>query len=170
MRLTDLPRTTSFRLSVLFLALFGVSSMVFFAFLYWQATSYLNSSVEHWIQRDSVVYLSSPGEIVERLNTHVQRDPDGWRPFGLFDASGRFIAGNLPALPSRPVAFGRYFEYSLQRNGKEAPFRGVGYRMANDDILIISYNVNEIYGFKHLLLDAMAWGGIMVFGVGIAGA
>ena len=81
---------------MLFLALFGVSSMVFFAFLYWQATSYLNSSVEHWIQRDSVVYLSSPGEMVQRLNTHAQRDPDGWRPFGLFDASGRFIAGNLP--------------------------------------------------------------------------
>ena len=66
--------------------------------------------------------------------------------------------------------FGRYFEYKLERNGKEAPFRGVGYRMANGDILILSYNVNEIYGFKHLLLDAMAWGGIMVFGVGIAGA
>jgi signal transduction histidine kinase len=157
-------------LSVLFLALFGVSSMVFFGFLYWQATSYLNSSGEHWIQRDSTVYLTSPGEIVQRLQTHALRDPDGWRPFALFDSSGRFIAGNLPVLPQRPVPVGRYFEYKLVRNGKEAPFRGVGYRMANDDILIISYNVNEIYGFKHLLLDAMAWGGIMVFGVGIAGA
>ena len=144
--------------------------MVFFGFLYWQATSYLNSSVEHWIQRDSTVYLTSPGEIVQRLQTHALRDPDGWRPFALFDSSGRFIAGNLPVLPQRPVPVGRYFEYKLVRNGKEAPFRGVGYRMANDDILIISYNVNEIYGFKHLLLDAMAWGGIMVFGVGIAGA
>ena len=75
---------------------------------------------------------------------------------------GRCRSGRCP--------FGRYFEYSLLRNGKEAPFRGVGYRMANDDILILSYNVNEIYGFRHLLLDAMAWGGIMVFGVGIAGA
>jgi signal transduction histidine kinase len=157
-------------LSVLFLALFGVSSMVFFGFLYWQATSYLNSSVEHWIQRDSVVYLASPGEMVQRLQTHMERDPDGWRPFGLFDSSGRYIAGNLRALPRRPVQFGRYFEYQLLRNGKDAPFRGVGYRLANDDVLILSYNVNEIYGFKHLLLDAMAWGGIMVFAIGIAGA
>jgi signal transduction histidine kinase len=169
-RLTDLPRTTSFRLSVLFLALFGVSSGLFCGFLYWQATSYLNSSVDHWIQRDSVMYLTAPGEIVQRLQTHAERDPDAWRPFGLFDSSGRFIAGNLRALPERPVSFGRYFEYKLKRNGKDAPFRGVGYRMANDDILILSYNVNEIYGFKHVLLDAMAWGGVLVFGVGIAGA
>jgi len=169
-RLTDLPRTTSFRLSVLFLALFGVSSLVFFGFVYWQATSYLNSSVDHWIQRDSVVYFASPGEIVQRLQTHAERDPDAWRPFGLFDASGRYIAGNLRSLPQRPVRFGRYFEYQLKRNGQDAPFRGVGYRMANDDILILSYNVNEIYGFKHLLLNAMAWGGIMVFAIGIAGA
>ena len=170
MRLTDLPRTTSFRLSVLFLALFGVSTAVFFGFLYWQATSYLDSSVDHWIQRDSLIYLTAPAEIVQRLQTHAERDPDIWRPFGLFDASGRYIAGNLRAMPQRPVRFGRYFEYELKRNGKNAPFRGAGYRMANDDVLILSYNVNEIYGFKHLLLDAMTWGGIMVFGIGIAGA
>ena len=103
MRLTDLPRTTSFRLSVLFLALFGVATMVFFGFLYWQATSYLNSSVDHWIQRDSLGYLASPGEIVQRLGTHAERDPGGWRPFGLFDSSGRYIAGNLRALPQRPA-------------------------------------------------------------------
>jgi signal transduction histidine kinase len=169
-RLTDLPRTTSFRLSVLFLALFGVSSAVFFFFLYWQATTYLNSSVDHWIARDSATYLTAPGEIVPRLQTHAERDLGAWRPFGLFNSSGHYIAGNLRALPKRPVAFGRYFEYKLERNGKESPFRGVGYRMANGDILILSYNVNEIYGFKHLLLDAMAWGGVMVFGLGIAGA
>ncbi len=170
MRLTDLPRTTSFRLSVLFLALFGVSTVAFFGFLYWQATSYLNSSVDQWIQRDSVAYLTALGDIVPRLQTHAERDPDAWRPFGLFDSSGRYIAGNLPALPQRPVPLGRYFEYKLSRNGKDMPFRGVGYRMPNDDILILSYNVNEIYGFKHLLLDAMAWGGILVFAIGIAGA
>jgi len=169
-RLTDLPRTTSFRLSVLFLALFGGATLGFFGFLFWQANSYLNSSVDHWIQRDSVVYLNNTGEIVRMLDTHAERDPDAWRPFGLFDSAGRYIAGNLHALPQRPVPVGRYFEYSLMRNGKEAPFRGVGYRMANDDILILSYNVNEIYGFKHLLVNAMTWGGILVFAIGIAGA
>lgn len=170
MRLTDLPRTTSFRLSVLFLALFGASSAVFFGFTYWQATSYLNSSVDHWIARDSAAYLTAPGEIVQRLQLHAERDPDAWRPFGLFDASGRFIAGNLHSLPEKRTSVGHYFEYKLKRNGKDAPFRGVGYRMPNDDILILSYNVNEISGFKNLLFDAMAWGGIMVFGIGIAGA
>jgi signal transduction histidine kinase len=169
-RLTDLPRTTSFRLSVLFLALFGVSTVAFFGFLYWQATSYLNSSVDKWIQRDSVDYLNALAEIVPRLQTHAERDPDAWRPFGLFDSSGRYIAGNLRSLPERPVRLGHYFEYKLSRDGKEMPFRGVGYRMPNDDVLILSYNVNEIYGFKHLLLEAMAWGGILVFAIGIAGA
>lgn len=170
MRLTDLPRTTSFRLSVLFLALFGVSSVMFFGFVYWQATSYLNGSVDQWIQRDSVPYLTALGDIVPRLQTHAERDPDAWRPFGLFDASGRFIAGNLRSLPKRPISFGRYFEYKLERNDKDMLFRGVAYRMPNDDILILSYNVNEIYGFEHLLLNAMAWGGILVFAIGIAGA
>ena len=170
MRLTEIPQTTSFRLSVLFLALFGVATLGFFGFMYWQANSYLTSSVDHWIARDSVVYLNNTGDIVRMLATHAERDPDAWRPFGLFDSSGRYIAGNLHSLPARPVPVGRYFEYTLLRNGKEAPFRGVGYRMANDDVLILSYNVNEISGFQHLLVNAMTWGGLLVFGVGIAGA
>ena len=121
--------------------------------------------MEHWIQRDSTVYLTSPGEIVQRLQTHALAIRMAWRPFGLFDASGRFIAGNLPVLPQKPVPVGQYFEYTLlSAMARTRHFEASGYRMANDDILIISYNVNEIYGFKHLLLDAMAWGGIMVFG------
>ena len=55
MRLTEIPQTTSFRLSVLFLTLFGVATLGFFGFMYWQANSYLTSSVDHWIARDSVV-------------------------------------------------------------------------------------------------------------------
>ena len=170
MRLTEIPQTTSFRLSVLFLALFGVATLGFFGFMYWQANSYLTSSVDHWIARDSAAYLNNTGDIVRMLGTHAERDPDAWRPFGLFDSSGQYIAGNLHSLPARPVPVGRYFEYTLLRNGKEAPFRGVGYRMANDDVLILSYNVNEISGFQHLLVNALTWGGILVFAVGIAGA
>jgi len=96
-RLSDLPRTTSFRLSVLFLALFGVSSLLLFGFLYWQTMSYLTNSVDDWLQRDAKGYLSAPADIARRLQGHAEHDPEGLRPFGLFDSQGRHLSGNLAA-------------------------------------------------------------------------
>jgi signal transduction histidine kinase len=170
-RLTDLPRTTSFRLSVLFLALFGISSLLLFGFLYWQTTGYLNSSINDRLLRDSrAYYLSNVPEVVQRMETHAERDPQGWRPFGLFDASGRYLAGNMTALPQRPVRFNQYFEFKLPRGGSATPFRGVAYRLVTGDIIFFCENVSPIHAFRDLLLKAMAWGGILVLAVGLAGA
>jgi signal transduction histidine kinase len=170
-RLTDLPLTTSFRLSVLFLGLFGVSSFVFFGFLFWKTTTYLNNSVDERLQRNLSVYaLANLAEVEQRMRTHAQRDPDGWWPFGLFDPAGHYLSGNLTVLPQRPARFQQYFEFKLRRAGRAAPFRGVAARLPAGNIIFLSENVTEIRAFQDLLLKAMAWGGILVLAIGLAGA
>jgi len=103
--------------SRLFLALFGVSSLLLFGFLYWQTMSYLTNSVDDWLQRDAKGYLSAPADIARRLQGHAEHDPEGLRPFGLFDSQGRHLSGNLADLPLHPPPFNRMFEFTLQRNG-----------------------------------------------------
>jgi hypothetical protein len=51
-RLSDLRRTTSFRLALLFLALFGAASLTLFGFLYWQTAGYLKSGTDEWLARE----------------------------------------------------------------------------------------------------------------------
>jgi len=50
--LSDIPRTTSFRLALLFLGLFGTASFGVFGFLYWQTAGYLASGVDDWLGRE----------------------------------------------------------------------------------------------------------------------
>ena len=52
MRLTDLHRTTSFRLATLFLAMFGVVSLLLFAYLYFEITGFEIERVDDWLQRE----------------------------------------------------------------------------------------------------------------------
>ena len=52
MRLTDLPRTTSFRLALLFLLLFGTASLLLFAFLYRETNGYLMNMTDNWLNRE----------------------------------------------------------------------------------------------------------------------
>jgi len=51
--LSDIPRTTSFRLALLFLGLFGTASLGVFGFLYWQTAGYLASGVDDWLGRET---------------------------------------------------------------------------------------------------------------------
>ena len=84
MRLSEIPRTTSFRLSVLFLALFGCASLALFGFIYWQTSRYLTSSVDERLERQAQGYLANPGEMAARLSKHAELDPQNVHPFGLF--------------------------------------------------------------------------------------
>src|ERR1700688_3592068 len=94
-RLSDLPRTTSFRLALLFLALFGAASLTLFGFLYWQTAGYLTGGLDEWLTRETAgPCVGSPSELTSRLNERAARDPEGPRPFAVFDAAGNWIAGN----------------------------------------------------------------------------
>jgi signal transduction histidine kinase len=170
-RLSDLPRTTSFRLSLLFLALFGVASLLLFGFLYWQTTSYLTNSVDEWLGRETNGYVAlAPDELPKRLQAHETHDPEGRRPFGLFDGSGRSMAGKLAAVPMRAPPLGRVFDFTLEQGGRKVPFRGLATALPNGTLLVLTQNVYEMEEFRELLVNAMAWGGILVLAVGLIGA
>lgn len=170
MRLSDLPRTTGFRLSVLFLGLFGLSSLLLFGFLYAETNQYLLRSVDDRLQREAQADLGAPGAIRQHLQAHVLRDPDGMRPFGLFDPQGHPVTGQLCRLPRHPLPLGRPFEFTLKRAGGELPFRGTAYRLPGGDLLVLSENIYLIHELRGQLVRAMAWGSVLMLGVGLAGA
>ena len=56
MRLLDLHRTTSFRLALLFLLLFGATSLTLFGFLYVQTSGHLRRQVNDWLRREQASF------------------------------------------------------------------------------------------------------------------
>src|ERR1700730_15476487 len=169
-RLSDLRRTRSFRLALLFLALFGAASLTLFGFLYWQTAGYLKSGTDEWLVRElASLVAASPSQLIEHLNEHAARDPEGERPFALFDAAGHGVAGKVANLAT-PSPSGRPFEFRLNRRGEAVTFRGLAHRLPSGDIVLVSQNVHEMHEFRELLLGAMAWGGPLVRIMGLAGA
>jgi signal transduction histidine kinase len=170
-RLLDLPRTTGFRLALRFLALFAVASLILFGFLYWQTAFYLTSGVDEWLARELAGRLAAGTreELTQRLNDRAARDPEGRRPFALFDRDGNRIAGG-PVSLAMPLPMNVPFEFSLDRAGEREPFRGLARRLPSGEILLVSQDVREMHEFRGLLLRAMAWGGVLFVGVGLVGA
>src|ERR1700736_324157 len=158
-RLSDLRRTTSFRLLTLFV------------FRYWQTAGDLKSGTDEWLAREiRSLVEASPAQLIEHLQEHAAHDPGANRPFALFDAAGNKVEGNLANLPTSSLPSDRPFEFSLNRGGEAVPFRGLARRLPSGDIVLVSQNVWEMHEFRELLLGAMAWGGLLVLIMGLAGA
>jgi signal transduction histidine kinase len=169
--LSDIPRTTSFRLALLFLGLFGTASFGVFGFLYWQTAGYLASGVDDWLGRELAARSAEhSSERRRQLDAHTVLDPAGQRPFALFDATGNWIGGSPATLPQPEPAMDHPFDFMLPRDGQAAPFRGMAHRLSSGDTLLIAQDMREIRRFRDLLLGAMASGGLVVLVLGLAGA
>jgi hypothetical protein len=104
-RLIDLQRTTSFRLALLFLLLFGAASLALFGFLYVQTSGHLHRQVDDWLRREQASFTQLDREAyLERLAGRTAVDPTLERPFTLFDPAGRRIAGTPLDLTSQVVS------------------------------------------------------------------
>ncbi len=80
MRLTDLHRTSSFRLATL--AMFGVVSLLLFAYVYFEITAFEIERVDDWLQREYAAQVrEGTDELVARFNHQSQFDPRRQRPF-----------------------------------------------------------------------------------------
>jgi signal transduction histidine kinase len=87
----------------------------------------------------------------------------------LFDVAGHGVAGKVANLPT-PSPSDRPFEFRLNRRGEAVTFRGLAHRLPSGDIVLVSQNVHEMHEFRELLVGAMAWGGLLVLIMGLAGA
>jgi signal transduction histidine kinase len=169
--LSDLLRTTSFRLALLFLALFGAASLILFGFLYWQTAGYLTRGVDDWLVREMAGRAATGhAELLRVLGERPAHDPGGRRPFVLFDRAGHWIAGGPAALPNPLPPMDRPVEIMLDRDDEVVPFRVVLHRLPSGEILLIGQDMSEIVEFRELLVGAMASGGVIVLLLGLAGA
>jgi len=178
-RLSDLPRTTSFRLALLFLLLFGAASITLFGFLEWRTGDYLINRVDDWLQREQASFTRlGREEVLDRVTAHATGNPSLDRLFILFNPTGQRIAGSPLSIPASTLAslpHNRPFDLMLSQSGKPMPLRGQIHRMPPGELLFIAEDMTNALHFRELLTEAFISGGLIttmlgLFGAAIAGA
>ena len=174
MRLVDLPRTSSFRLALRFLLLFGAASLALFGFLYWQTRTYVLGRVDGWLAREQTIFSPMDrSNLLERLTAHTVADPSLERPLTLFDPIGQRLAGT-PLTLSAAVLDGMprdvVFEFSVRQGGQTIKFRGLAHRRPSGDLLLAARDMEDTHAFAAVLINAFIWGGLATMLLGLAGA
>ncbi|MFP3569528.1 sensor histidine kinase [Paraburkholderia sp. SIMBA_030] len=171
MRLTELHRTTGFRLATLFLVLFGVIAILLFGYLYREITGFEQERIDDWLVREHAQLIrEDPNELVARFQHQGQFDPRRQRPFALFDTGGKHLAGGYPGEQPAIPHFDKPFSMRLANLPDHPPGRCIAARLSDSRIALQCQNVRELDHFDEELLHALLSTAILTFVIGLIGA
>ncbi len=173
--LTKLFRTTTFRLSLTYLALFGAAAVVAISYIYWNTSVLLSRQLHDTINAElkGLAEQYSGGGLNRLVSTIVDRSrTPGSSLYYVADPQGKRIAGNLGTITSElsnslgPVEF----VYSRPAPGgleKRLAFANV-FRLTGGYRLIVGRDIEDRRELSRQIRQAMLWGlGVMaLFGIG----
>ena len=146
-------RTSSFRLTLLYAALFSLSATLLFGLVYWIATGYVAGQIDSAISTEIAEERADAGGTLAGLKaviTAQARDASSGAYYLLQDARGRVLAGNLPAMPPRMGTQ----EWRLP-NGSVA--RGRGLPAPAGGYLLVGLGASELRELRHAIGYAFLW-------------
>ncbi len=176
MNLNRLFRTTSFRLAVLYAALFSASTGLLFAFVYWTASGALYGQARSALESE-FASVQAGGRDQASLAREVSRRSEIQRGRILYlleESSGRRIAGTLNAMP----AFDGWREFSSPEDAggddSEANMLVLGKVLPGGDFLAVATSTGRIQDAEEAMVNAFSWatGGVLVLalagGIGLS--
>jgi signal transduction histidine kinase len=162
MQFSELRRTTTFRLTILYGALFALGTIALLWMVYIRSVVYMTARVDHIIniQAEALLHSPRPG-LRRRLIEDLTLNGDRIIVFGLFSAGGERLAGNLPTLPA---------ELHPNRDPIEIPptsdfpssARLIARPLPTGEILVVGRDVSQLEEMRSITASALVWSGVLI--------
>ncbi len=162
-RLTDNWRSTTARLILIYGSFFALWGGVVIGVIHWQAYTYLTRVSNELIGRQAEYFsmLDEPTRL-RALNDYVSLETRQLNAWGLFDAAGHHLAGNVAAMPAGVMVNGPVvlLPHGVRRNdgGDHAGVRAAAVRLGNGRILLIARDTSIVDRIGTIILQALLWG------------
>ena len=178
MRIARLLRSSTFRLAVLYMALFGASVAVLLTFIYWSTAGYMALQTDDTIEAEVTglaerYRLSGLDGLIRSIDERVSRKPNGDAVYLLTDDQLTPLIGNLDRWPRVARDSDGWLNFDLEQatsegevthRGRARPFtlRG-GYR------LLVGRDMQELDATRSLIVRAITWGLAITVMMALAG-
>ena len=177
MRLPAVLRTTPFRLTLLFLALFAAAAAAFLAYIYVATAGEVTRRADDEVGREiaslDMVYLRGGPKA---LNAEVVQRTSGERPYLylLMDRAGRPVTGNLAATPVEPATAQAKAGFRVTETDAEGAVTrrqawGRQERLPGGELLFVGADIGEGSTFVVRIVRALWGAGVLVVVLGLAG-
>jgi len=160
--LAPLTRLAMFRLTLTFSALFGLTALVLFAFIYWQTAVVETRRVDHMLIRDAEYFASQPPDrLRDIIESRVTPELRRITYVGLFNGAHRAEFGNFPVFPETLPIDGLAHRLVLAGPDGQAPpeiIRAIGIGMADGATLMVGRNVDSLDNLARVVKRALGLG------------
>lgn len=178
MRIARLLRSSTFRLAVLYMALFGASVAVLLVFIYWSTAGYMALQTDDTIEAEVTGLaerygISGLDGLIRSIDERISRKPNGDAVYLLTDDQLTPLIGNLDRWPRVTKDSDGWLNFNLEQEtvagevthrARARPFtlRG-GYR------LLVGRDMHELDATRTLIVRAIAWGLAITVMMALAG-
>jgi signal transduction histidine kinase len=153
----SLVRLPLFRLALLYSILFTLSSLLLFAFIYWETAVVETNRVDGQLLHDGQFLARlKPADLKDAIDNRLMPDFRRVAHAGLFAPDGTRLAGNLPTLPQKLEFNGTVHRVDVP--GAHLTIRAVGLSLPDGTRLVIGRNVESLDNLQTVVVHALELG------------
>lgn len=173
---SNLLNTTTFRLAVLYLALFATSAIALLGYVYWNTAGFLTRQTDEAVQAEitGLAEQYAQGGLPQLVQTIIQRSRDPRQSlYLLVDRRGSVLGGNLDRRPSAAVGPDGWLDFEYHRRTMDGTELHTARARASDlpdgAFLIVGRDVEELRSIESLITTSLAWAIALTVAFGLVG-
>lgn len=166
MRPTELLRSSTFRLTLLYVTIAAATMLSLLGFIYWSTIGFMTSQVDDTIEAE-IVGLAEQyrarglNGLVSTINDRIDRNPRSSSIYLFASPSRQPLAGNLNGWPKGTPDVEGWLDFDVDdptQGLKDVNARARVFVLQGNFNLLVGRDVRELQGMQALIEQALVWG------------
>lgn len=172
-------KNSIFRLSLIYTAIFSLSVILIFSFMYWTTAGYMMRQTESTIESEHAdlveIYVRSGLPVLLKvINDRIFQPSSTTNLYLLTDINYKPLVGNLKTWPDEDLTDAGWLSFGYQRHATQtgAEHKGLAKLtlLKNGYHLLVGQDIQELQKIQNLIWDAMLWGVIITLVLALLGS
>ena len=178
MKTAELLRSSSFRLSLIYMVLFAGSVLLLLGFIYWATVGFMARQTDATIEAEITglaeqYRVGGLGKLINILQERVERDPDSSSVYLLASQTYHPLAGNIDAWPNVETGSDGWLTFAFKdtrAGGRIFEARARPFVLTGGLHLLVGRDIRDLSATQELIIRALAWGMALTLALALAGS
>ncbi len=168
MRISELWRITTFRLTLLYGLVFALGVLALLGMVYGESAGYLTRRVDGILRTEADALVAAPPqELRGRIGEALALNGSQINIYALFAPDGHWLVGNMRALPPGLLGNGQPLE-PPPSNNLPVRTRLIARRLTSGEELVVGRDVSQLREMRTIIFSALLWSGGTIILSGLA--
>jgi len=161
-------RSSTLRLALLAIAVFGAAVVALFGYVYWSTAAFVRSRADRAIAADQAILLQAyeragRSGLIAAIDEHIAQNRFAGGRYLLVEPAGAPVAGNLAAWPSALTGADGWDDFTPPPHAAGAPARAMFTTLPDGSRLLVGQDITDLDAFAHQIETAILLGIAFVF-------